>query len=287
MTAFRLTLAVALPILSLLGLLSLAEAKLPVPSIGRGYVVQVRLPKVDSGISLPEVGGDPSLPLVVIDPGHGGHDPGASGHGFVEKDVVLSLATELRRELLRQGGVRVALTREGDRYLLHSERFEIARRLDADLFVAIHADSAGALDDVAGASVYTLSNEASSAAARRYAERENSSDRLNGLDLGDQSDAVSAILVELSQRQTQERSVDMARLILREGEGVLNFHPQPLRSAALKVLRAPDVPSVLLESGFITNRGDASRLNSTQGRQRLAGALARAIRIYFVRHPES
>ena len=112
-------------------------------------------------------------------------------------------------------------------------------------------------------------------------------DRLNGVDVGGHSDAVSTILVELSQRRTQDQSDAFARLIRREGEGAIRFHPQPRRSAALKVLRAPDVPSVLFESGFITNEDDAARLASAEGQARFAEVMARAIRVYFARQQES
>jgi N-acetylmuramoyl-L-alanine amidase len=223
----------------------------------------------------------------VIDAGHGGHDPGAAGQGYREKTIVLDLARALRDELEKGGGVRVALTRDEDRYLVHAERVDIARKLGADLFISIHADSAGDAADVTGASIYTLSNQASSQAAARFAERENASDRLNGVDVGGESDAVSTILVELSQRRTQEKSDELARLILREADGVIDFHPQARRSAALKVLRAPDVPSILFESGFITNEEDAQRLASPEGRSRFAEVMARAIRIYFARQQES
>lgn len=254
----------------------------------KGYAERITLPEATQGYVLPTVRGDSRLPLVVIDAGHGGHDPGAAGQGLVEKTLVLKLALALRDQLEKDGDVRVALTRDDDRYLLHSERFEIARRLDASLFVSIHADSAGDASDVAGASIYTLSNEASSEAAARFAERENASDRVNGVELGDQSDTVSNILVELSQRRTQEQSTELSRLILREGREVgLGFHPQPQRSAALKVLRAPDVPSVLFESGFITNKDEAARLSSPEGQRRFAETMARAIRIYFARQKES
>ena len=225
--------------------------------------------------------------IVVIDAGHGGHDPGASGQGYREKTVVLGLARALRAELEKEGNVRVAMTREDDRYLVHAERVAIARRLDADLFLSIHADSAGDAAEVTGASIYTLSNQASSEAAARFAERENASDRLNGVDVGGRSDVVNTILVELSQRRTQEQSDEFARLIRREGEDAIRFHPQARRSAALKVLRAPDVPSVLFESGFITNEADAQRLASPEGRARFAEVMARAIRIYFARQQES
>lgn len=267
--------------------LVVAGRRLPVPAIGRDYVMRSKLPPA-ARFDLPQVAGetDDDRPLVVIDPGHGGHDPGASGQGLVEKTLVLELARALRDELVRRGGLRVALTRDDDTYLLLEERSEIARRLNADLFISIHADSAGEATEVAGASIYTLSNDASSEAAHRFAERENAADRINGQLLTGQGENVSAILVELSQRRTQGRSDELARLIEREGQGVLPFHPQPRRSAALRVLRAPDVPSILYESGFITNESEAERLSSPEGRRRFAEVLARAIRIYFARSGE-
>ncbi|WP_309148069.1 N-acetylmuramoyl-L-alanine amidase family protein [Qipengyuania flava] len=277
---------ILLPLVLVVGLVLTAQ-RIPVPEIGRGYVLRVALPEADAPTALPEVAGEEGLPLVVIDAGHGGHDPGASGQGYREKTIVLGLARALRDALEKEGGVRVALTREDDRYLVHAERVEIARRLDADLFLSIHADSAGEAAEVTGASIYTLSNQASSEAAARFAERENATDRLNGVDVGGQSDAVSTILVELSQRRTQEQSDEFARLIRREGEGAIRFHPQPRRSAALKVLRAPDVPSVLFESGFITNEADAQRLASAEGQARFAEVMTRAIRAYFARQQES
>lgn len=258
---------------------------LPVPALGRNYVVRFELPPTGIPDGLPEVHGpqDKSRPLIVIDAGHGGHDPGASGAGLREKDLVLGLATALRDELVREGGIRVALTRGDDRFLVLAERSAVARALGADLFLSIHADSSGEVDGVTGASIYTLSDEASSQAAARFAARENSADNVNGVSLSDHSDAVSAILVDLSQRRTQGDSAEFARLILREGEGVLRFHPQARRSAALAVLRAPDVPGVLYEAGFITDRDEARRMASPEGRREFAEVLARAIRIYFAR----
>lgn len=250
---------------------------------GAGFVMRVELPDENSPIELPEVVGDESLPLVVIDPGHGGHDPGATAEGYVEKRLVLGLALALRDRLRELGVARVALTRDDDRYLLHAERYEIARRLDADLFLSIHADSAGDFGEVAGASIYTLSDRASSQAAAIFAARENASDTLNGVNLASESDAVGDILIELSQRRTQEQSAEFASLIERVGEGRIEFHPQARRSAALRVLRAPDTPSVLFESGFISNEADASRLASEEGRQAFAEVMASAIRLYFAR----
>jgi N-acetylmuramoyl-L-alanine amidase len=255
------------------------------PVLGRGYVIRIELPEAGKPVGLPSVLGpaDPSRPLVVIDAGHGGHDPGASGQGVPEKTLALALARALRDRLLAEGGIRVALTRDDDRFLVLEERVEIARQLGADLFLSIHADSAGEKDQVSGASVYTLSERASSQAAARVAARENSADLVNGVPLAGRDEDVNAILIELSQRRTQEQSGQFAALILREGQGLLEFHPQARRSAALAVLRAPDVPSVLFEAGFVSNPEEAERLASPEGQRRFAEALGRAVRVYFAR----
>ena len=277
---------------ALLGGAKAVGVMIPVPTWGRDYVQRFSLgePPVPP-LDLPPVAGpdDPSRPLVVIDAGHGGRDPGAigtdpDGRRFEEKAITLALALALRDALLAQGGVRVALTRADDRILPLPYRPEIARRLDADLFVSIHADSAGEQNDaISGASIYTLSNAASSEAAARFAARENDADRLNGVTIAGTSENVSAILVELSQQRTQEDALAFAGLVLREGQGTLDFVPQPSRAAALAVLRAPDVPSVLFESGFVTNRSDRARLTTAAGRAAYADVLARAIRVYFAR----
>jgi N-acetylmuramoyl-L-alanine amidase len=262
--------------------------RISVPQWGRDYVLRFALDPADAPLVLPAIAGpdDPSRPLVVIDAGHGGRDPGAIGESeegarFAEKDITLALARAVREELLRTGMIRVALTRDDDRILALGDRSEIARKLGADLFISIHADSAGTRDMVSGASVYTLSNEASNEAAARFAARENSADRVNGLSVAGQSETVSALLVELSQQRTQDDAARFAALLVREAEGVLAFVAQPKRSAALAVLRAPDVPSVLFESGFVTNQADRARLTTPEGRAVYAEVLARAIRIYF------
>ncbi len=251
------------------------------PGMGDGFVGRVALSQVTADVELPDVIGPDDLPLIVIDPGHGGFDPGATAGGYLEKQLVLDLAEALRSEIERQGFARVALTRDSDTYLLHNERYRIAQRLDADLFLSIHADSAGESGEVAGASIYTLSAAASSRAAALFAARENASDVIGGVDLSEQSATVSEILVDLSQRRTQQRSERFADLIEQEARGTIAFHPQARRSAWLAVLRAPDVPSVLFESGFISNEADAARLASEEGQVAFARAVARAARIYF------
>lgn len=267
--------------------------QIPVPEWGRDYVLRFLLDPADQPLELPPIMGsdDPERPLIVIDPGHGGKDPGSIGRGVngeevLEKDIVLALSLALRDKLLEDGGIRVALTRVDDRIITLGNRPEIARLMGADLFLSIHADSAGDRSDVSGASIYTLSNEASSEAAARFAERENAADSLNGITIDGESEEVSAILVELSQQRTQDDATEFASLIAREGAGRIVFHPQPRRSAALAVLRAPDVPGVLFESGFVTNATDRDRLLNEDGREEYAEALARAIRVYFARRAE-
>ncbi len=267
---------------------------IPLPQWGRDYVLSFALGEEGGKVELPGVLGpdDPDRPLVVIDAGHGGRDPGsvgetASGERVQEKDIVLAIAVALRDKLLEQGGIRVALTRDDDRLVPLSDRPEIARQLAADLFISIHADSGGERSDVSGASIYTLSTEASSEAAARFAARENNADVVNGLGIEGQSEAVSAILVELSQQRTQEDATEFSSLILREGQARLAFHSQSQRSAALAVLRAPDVPGVLFESGFVTNSQDRARLTTEQGRAEYAEVLANAIRVYFARRAET
>lgn len=255
------------------------------PGRGYGYVVQVNLPEQDARQGLPQVRGpqDASRPLVVIDPGHGGKDPGAGLGALKEKDLVLRLALALRDELLRQGGVRVALTRDDDRYLLLPVRPDIARRLQADLFISIHADSTEVGNGARGATVYVLSDKGSNEAAERIAARENAVDEVNGIRIADQNDNVGAILVDLSQREMQARSENFGSLILREGRGRLPFREEMVQSAAFAVLKAPDVPSVLFESGYINNEDDAARLASPEGQRAFAETLASAIRIHFAR----
>ncbi|MET4132101.1 N-acetylmuramoyl-L-alanine amidase [Porphyrobacter sp. MBR-155] len=287
-------LIVLLAPLLLLGGAAALGVLIPVPQWGRDYVLRFVVDGARAPLELPDIAGpdDPARPLVVIDAGHGGRDPGAigtdtEGRKVNEKDITLAIALALRDELLRAGGIRVAMTRGDDRIVPLGYRPEIARLLEADLFISIHADSAGERADVGGASIYTLSDDASSEAAARFAARENDADRLNGIAIDDQSEAVSAILVELAQQRTQEDAIEFVGLVLREGGDKLAFNTQPRRAAALVVLRAPDVPSVLFESGFVTNRDDRARLTTREGRAQYASVLARAVQVYFARRADT
>ncbi|MEN9683484.1 MAG: hypothetical protein RLZZ427_1235 [Pseudomonadota bacterium] len=272
------------PVVILAGAIAAGRA-LGAAAGGYDYVIKVPLPSAGARAALPTVAGplDASRPLVVIDPGHGGKDPGAMGSGVREKDVALALALALRDELLRGGGVRVALTRSDDRYVLLPERSAIARQLGADLFISIHADSTAAASGAEGATIYTLSAKGSNEAANKIAARENAVDVVNNIRLLDQSDAVSAILVDLSQREALADSEQLGALILREGQGRIPFRERTVQSAAFAVLKAPDMPSILFETGYINNPADVARVTAAVGRQTFAETVAKAIRVFFAR----
>jgi len=226
----------------------------------------------------------PNPPLVVIDPGHGGRDPGAASPHVAspEKDITLALGLAMRDALAATGRVRVAMTRENDRYLILEDRYGIARRLEADLFISIHADAAPANDAAHGATVYTLSEVASDREAALLAGRENSADRIAGARLS-RDPGVNVILIDLAQRESMNISADFARLLYREGAPVFPFRPDWHRFAAFVVLKAPDIPSILFESGYLTNATDAAYISSAQGRQQIAEGMRRAIEAHFAR----
>lgn len=252
----------------------------------RLHSITVPIPPVARGLSLPRVEGstDASRPLIVIDAGHGGHDPGAinAETGEREKDLTLAIAQAIRDQLVKSGRLRVALTRDDDRFLVLQERYGIARKMNADLFISVHADSADN-HDARGATVYTLSEVASDREAARLAARENRADVLNGVNLGAQTDQVSSILIDLTQRETMKESANFARLLQREGAPFLAFRTTFHRYASLMVLKAPDTPSVLFETGYLSNAEDAAFLASPEGRSRIAKGVAKAVEIYFAR----
>lgn len=250
------------------------------------YSVSVPIGKPTPAPPLPKIAGpnDARLPLVVIDAGHGGHDPGAiSPHnGRREKDITLALAAAIRDELVASGRVRVALTRSDDRYLVLEERYGIARRLKADLFISVHADAAEN-HDANGASIYTLSEVASDREAARLAARENKANIINGVDLGAHSGDVSSILLDLAQRETMNVASDFARLLQREASDEVKFRTSAHRFASFVVLKAPDTPSVLFETGFISNKEDADFLASAAGQKKVARGVRQAVQIHFAR----
>ena len=223
-------------------------------------------------------------PVVVLDPGHGGVDPGAkSANGVQEKEVVLAFAQRLRKKLEASGRYHVFLTRDDDTFLPLKERVKYAREKGAGLFISLHADYFPTeIDDARGATVFTLSEEASDEEARALAAKENFSDAIAGVELPDDSDeVVTNILIDLAQRETNNRSVVMARSIVGELAAKGRLHTRQLRSAGFRVLKAPDVPSVLLELGFLSNEEDEKQLTSDAWRDRMAGAISDAVDNYF------
>ena len=218
---------------------------------------------------------------IVIDPGHGGIDPGAIGLKKTrEKDVVLAFSLNLRDILVKDGRYDVVMTRSGDDFVSLRDRIRIARDHEADLFIAVHADTVRGRD-ARGATIYTLSEKASDAEAEALAHKENRADIIGGLDLGTENEQVTGILINLVQRESKNHSIFFARKAVAEMRSITRFTGKPLRSAGFVVLKAPDVPSVLVELGYLSSQQDESQLTSASWRNQVAGAMAKAIGKYF------
>jgi N-acetylmuramoyl-L-alanine amidase len=247
------------------------------------YSLTIPLDPPQPGLPRPRIFGRADRPLVVIDAGHGGHDPGAISpqSGTREKDVTLGVALAIRDELLRGGRVRVALTRDDDTFLVLQERAEIARGLKADLFISVHADAAAATD-ASGATIYTLSEVASDRKAAQLAARENKADIINGVNLSGAAADVSSILIDLAQRETMNASARFADLLKREGSA-MPFRGDYHRMAGFAVLKAPDTPAILLEVGYLTNPVDVERITSATGKAAIATGIRRAVDVHFAR----
>jgi N-acetylmuramoyl-L-alanine amidase len=221
--------------------------------------------------------------LIVIDPGHGGVDPGAmSRSGVWEKHIVLAFARQLRQSLLASGKFRVRLTRDRDVFIRLRDRIAVARRAGADLFISVHADSIGN-SKVRGTSVYTLSERASDKEAGALARKENKSDLIAGVDLDDQSNDVVNILIDLAQRETMNESAVFARKLVDELGKTRKLLRNTHRFAGFAVLKAPDIPSVLVELGYLSNRTDERMLRDPRKRKRMATAMSTAVERYFQR----
>lgn len=217
----------------------------------------------------------PGRPIVLIDPGHGGRDPGAPGisGNIREKDLTLAMAKELADLLEQRGRVRVALTREDDKYLTLDQRASIARRLQAGLFLSLHMDSAP--NPLAkGATVYSLSDVASSAEAARFAQAENRSEEALS---SEPDDSVRALLADVALREQMEISAGLAERLLRRAAGRVELRPRPHQFAAFHVLRRAETPAVLIEAGYISNADDEAMLMTKEGRAPLVLALAQAV----------
>lgn len=241
--------------------------------------------------------GTPALPVfplpptgreivIAIDAGHGGVDSGTIGLSKTyEKDVVLAIAMELKKIILQNKGFKVVMTREKDEFLRLRERMERARRARADVFISIHADANRESNQVQGASVYMLSPKgASSEAAKWLAEKENAVDLIGGVSLNDKDEILASILLDLSQTGTLELSSKLAHHVLRSLGKVSRLLHTEVQQAAFLVLKSPDVPSILIETGFLSNRNDEKNLNNPHYRRQLAIAIFNGIQSYLSEH---
>lgn len=242
----------------------------------------INRPQRDDGKADNKASNDPR-PLVVIDPGHGGIDNGTRApSGENEKVMVLDFALALRDKIEKIGKYRVLMTRSDDTFIPLNERVHIARTHKASLFISIHADALVRRDPSAqGVTVYTVSERASDPAAARLAEAENRADVIAGLDLSSEPADVANILIDLARRETKTFSVQFARTLITEMKSAAKLHQNPMKSAGFRVLKAPDVPSVLVELGFVTNKDDVKALTSEAWRGRAADAVVQAVDAFF------
>lgn len=224
--------------------------------------------------------------IVAIDAGHGGKDPGSLGaSGTREKDVTLAIAKRLKERIDSEPGMRAILIRDGDYYLAHRVRIKRARDQQADMFVSIHADSYTDRS-VVGSSVYTLSARgASDEAARWLAERENASDLIGGVSLEDKGDVLASVLLDLSQSASMSASLEAAGHVMNELDRIGNVTRRGVKQAGFLVLKSPDIPSMLVETAFISNRAEEARLKNSKHQQRLAEAIHTGVRTYFYANP--
>jgi N-acetylmuramoyl-L-alanine amidase len=224
--------------------------------------------------------------VIAVDPGHGGHDPGAIGRARTrEKDVALAVSKLLAQRINAEPGMRAVLVRDGDYYVDHRDRMEIARKSRADLFVSVHAD---AVDDprARGASVYVLSLKgASDEAAKRLAERENASNLVGGVSLADKDAVLASVLLDLSQNAALSASLDVGGEVIRQLSTIGRVHRSKVQQAGFLVLKSPDVPSILVETAYISNPDEEKKLRSRSHQDKLAGAILGGIRKYFYENP--
>ena len=258
------------------------------PSTGKGYRLVIDVFTLSGNKRLParKLSRSKRDILVVIDPGHGGRDPGAIGaNGLTEKSVVLRIAKSLAKRINDQKGFSARLTRTSDYYLPLRKRSEIARKQGADLLVSIHAD-AFKNNRANGASVFALSlSGASNEAALWLAERENAADLMGGVTLGDKDADLASVLLDLSSTASLQASLTVGDFVLDGLGGVARLHKSQVQQAGFVVLKSPDVQSILVETGFITNPAEARRLNTKKYRTKIAKAIEAGIVKYFREHP--
>ena len=242
---------------------------------------RVSRPVITATTSSPPLRRSDGKRIIVVDPGHGGVDPGTLGkRGEQEKKITLNISKVIKRELENTGRYKVYLTREKDIYIKHRNRFGVARRTGADMFISVHVDAIKNTK-VRGGTVYTLNENASDQEAARLAAKENKSDVLAGVDLADTNNEVSNILIELAQREAMNSSARFAEMLVPEMRQQVKMHKRGHRFANFLVLKSLDVPSILLETGYITNRNDVKMLQSRDGPRRIATGLRSALDRYF------
>jgi N-acetylmuramoyl-L-alanine amidase len=226
--------------------------------------------------------------IIAIDAGHGGEDPGALGPSRRrEKDVVLAIAKELSRLLAADAGFKPTLIRSGDYYVSLKGRRDLARKRQADLFVSIHADGFKR-KEASGASVYALSTKgATSTAARYLAQRENAADLVGGVSLSDKDDVLAGVLADLSMTSTLDTSLKLGDKVLRNMDNIAKLHKSNVEQAGFAVLKSPDIPSILVETGFISNPAESKKLASRSYQQKMARAIHAGIKQWFLAHPPS
>ena len=224
--------------------------------------------------------------IVAIDAGHGGEDPGASGPKKLrEKDVVLNIARKLYTRLAKTPGFKPVMIRDGDYYVSLRGRRDLARKAQADLFVSIHADAFNQAS-ANGASVYVLSTRgATSTAAQYLADRENAADLVGGVRLSDKDDVLAGVLTDLSMTATLDTSLSLGRDVLQEVDKIAKLHKRKVEQAGFAVLKSPDIPSILVETGFISNPGEAQKLATSAYQDKMARAMQLGIEDWFMTHP--
>nr|WP_249794323.1 N-acetylmuramoyl-L-alanine amidase [Bradyrhizobium sp. BRP56] len=262
---------------------SLAPASRPESKPAISESTTAIIPAVTSA-ALPPVAVTDARPLIVIDPGHGGIDNGTQSGDQTEKNLVLGFGLALRDRIEKSGKYRVVMTRSDDTFIPLNDRVKIARSQSAALFVSIHADALPRREgDAQGATIYTVSDKASDAEAERLAEAENKADAIAGVNLTDEPTEVADILIDLAQRETKTFSNRFARLLMDEMKTTVRMHKHPLKSAGFRVLKAPDVPSVLVEIGYVSNKGDLEHLVSESWRNKAVGSMVQAIDTFFAK----
>jgi N-acetylmuramoyl-L-alanine amidase len=252
----------------------------------RAVAVDNRLPRPTEAVRKNEPAnknGSDSRPIIVVDPGHGGIDAGTHApNGDLEKSLVLDFGLMLRDKIEKTGKYRVVMTRSDDTFIALADRVRLARARQAQLFISIHCDAlARGEGEAQGATIYTLADNASDSEAARLADEENRADVIAGVDLSAEPDQIADILIDLAQRETKTFSTQFARTLVTELKATARLHKHPLKSAGFRVLKAPDVPSVLIELGYVSNSQDLKQLTSDTWRARAGDSIVRAIDTFF------